>query len=201
MSVIHAKEKKERSLGAKLFLKGDRCNSPKCVTVRRPERPGPHKDTRRNLSEYGKQLQEKQRIMVYFGLTNRQMEKYFSANSPVEIANGLERRLDHTVFALGLSKSPRIGRQLVSHGHILVNGRKVNTPSYGVKVGDAVAIRPESRVGKLFEGLGERLKNYTPPGWLSLDVEKFEGTCVKLPSQDDHQFPFEISLASQFYAR
>lgn len=201
MSVIHAKEKKERSLGAKLFLKGDRCNSPKCVTVRRPERPGQHKDARRNLSEYGKQLQEKQRIMVYFGLTNRQMEKYFSAASPVEIANALERRLDHTVFTLGLAKSPRIGRQLVSHGHIIVNGRKVMAASYAVKPGDVVGIRPESRAGKLFEGLGERLKEYTCPGWLSLDAEKFEGKCVKLPGEDDHQFPFEIALASQFYAR
>lgn len=201
MAVIHAKEKKERSLGAKLFLKGDRCNSPKCVTVRRPERPGQHKDARRNLSEYGKQLQEKQRIQVYFGLTNRQMEKYFSAHSPVAIANALERRLDHAVFALGLAKSPRIGRQLVSHGHIVVNGRKINTPSYEVKVGDVLAIRPESRGSKLFEGLGERLKNYACPGWFTLDPEKFEGKCVKLPSQEDHQFPFEISLASQFYAR
>ena len=201
MAVIHAKEKKERSLGAKLFLKGDRCNSPKCVTVRRPERPGVHKDRRRQLSEYGKQLQEKQRIQVYFGLTNRQMEKYFSADSPVAIANALERRLDHAVFILGLTKSPRIGRQLVSHGHIVVNGRKVNTASYEVKPGDVIGIRPESRGYKLFEGLGERLKEYTPAGWLSLNTEKYEGTCIKLPSEDDHQFPFEISLASQFYAR
>ncbi len=201
MAVIHAKEKKERSLGAKLFLKGDRCNSPKCVTVRRPERPGQHKDARRQLSEYGRQLQEKQRIQVYFGLTNRQMEKYFSADSPIAIANALERRLDHAVFALGLAKSPRIARQLISHGHIVVNGRKVTTASYEVRVGDLIAIRPESRTSKLFEGLGARLKEYSCPGWFALDAEKFEGKCVKLPSEDDHQFPFEISLASQFYDR
>lgn len=200
MSVLHAKEKRERSLGAKLFLKGDRCNSPKCVTVRRPERPGPHKDMRRQLSEYGKQLQEKQRIMVYFGLTNQQMEKVFEG-SPVAIANRLERRLDHTVFALGLAKSPRIGRQLVSHGHVVVNGRKINASSYQVKIGDVIGVRPESRSSKLFEGLAERLKNYTPQGWLTLDPEKFEGKCIKNPSEDDHLFPFEISLASQFYAR
>ncbi|MFH0806752.1 MAG: 30S ribosomal protein S4 [Candidatus Brennerbacteria bacterium] len=200
MAVIHAKEKRERSLGVKLFLKGDRCNSPKCATVRRPERPGQHKDARRNLSEYGKQLQEKQRIRIYFGITNQQMEKIFSG-SPVEIANRLEGRLDHTVFALGIAKSPRIGRQLVSHGHIVVNGRKVSASSYQVRVGDVVGIRPESRGYKLFEELAERLKEYTPPGWLTLDIEKKEGKCVKLPSQDDHMFPFEIALASQFYAR
>lgn len=202
MAVIHAKEKKERALGAKLFLKGDRCASPKCATVRRPERPGQHKDARRRaLSEYGRQLQEKQRIQVYFGLTNRQMEKYFSELSPVEIANRLERRLDHTVFALGFAKSIRIARQLVGHGHIVVNGRKVNIPSYEVKVGDTIGIRPESQSNRIFEGLLERLKGYTPPGWLTLDAERREGKCVKLPSEDDHQFPFDISLASQFYAR
>ena len=201
MAVIHAKEKKERALGAKLFLKGDRCNSPKCATVRRPQRPGQHKDARRSLSEYGRQLQEKQRIQVYFGLTNRQMEKYFAAESPVAIANVLERRLDHVTFLLGFAKSPRIGRQLVSHGHILVNGRRVNAPSYEVRVGDVVAIRPESRDSKLFEGLVERLKNYEAPGWLTLDLEKREGKCMKHPSEDDHMFPFEITLASQFYAR
>jgi small subunit ribosomal protein S4 len=200
MAVIHAKEKRERSLGVKLFLKGDRCNSPKCATVRRPERPGQHKDARRNLSEYGKQLQEKQRIRIYFGLTNQQMERIFEG-SPIEIANRLEGRLDHTVFALGLAKSPRIGRQLVSHGHIMVNGRRVTASSYQVKVGDVVGIRPESQGYKLFEGLAERLKTYSCPGWLSLDVEKREGKCVKRPSEDDHTFPFEISLASQFYAR
>ncbi|MBI2279022.1 MAG: 30S ribosomal protein S4 [Candidatus Brennerbacteria bacterium] len=201
MAVIHAKEKRERSLGAKLFLKGDRCSSPKCVTVRRPERPGPHKNARRTLSDYGRQLQEKQRIRIYFGLTNRQMEKYFSAASPVLIANLLERRLDHVAFALGFAKSPRIGRQLISHGHIVVNGRKVTIPSYMVKPGDVIGVRPESRGAKLFEDFAERMKTYQVPGWLAFDAEKREGTCVKLPSEDNHQFPFEISLASQFYAR
>lgn len=201
MSVIHAKEKKERSLGVKLFLKGDRCNSPKCATVRRPSRPGMHKDERRrNISEYGRQLQEKQRIQVYFGLTNRQMEKAFKGN-PEEVGNLLERRLDYVTFLLGFAKSPRIGRQLVSHGHIVVNGRKVTASSYAVKVGDVVGIRPESRNMKLFEELPARMKTYTPPGWLALDAEKMEGKCVKQPSEDEHTFPFEIPLASQFYAR
>jgi len=201
MAVIHAKEKKERALGAKLFLKGDRCNSPKCATVRRPHRPGQHKDARRNLSEYARELQEKQRIQVYFGLTNRQMEKYFAEPSPVAIANRLERRLDHAVFTLGIAKSIRVARQLVGHGHIMVNGRKATTPSYEVKPGDKIGIRPESQGDRMFEGLLERLKEYTPPGWLSLDPEKREGKCEKLPSEDDHQFPFDLSLASQFYAR
>lgn len=200
MAVIRAKEKRERALGAKLFLKGDRCNSPKCATVRRPDRPGVHKDARRQLSEYGRQLQEKQRIQVYFGLTNGQMEKLF-VGSPVEVANALESRLDHVVFLLGFAKSPRIGRQLVSHGHIVVNGRRVTASSYQVKTGDMVGIRPESQGSRMFEGLSERLKEYTCPGWLTMNSEKREGKCVKRPSEDDHTFPFEISLASQFYAR
>lgn len=168
--------------------------------MRRPERPGVHKDRRRQLSEYGRQLQEKQRIQVYFGLTNGQTEKLF-VGSPVEVANALESRLDHVVFLLGLAKSPRIGRQLVSHGHILVNGKRVTAASYRVKTGDTVGIRPESQGSAMFEGLSERLKEYTCPGWLTLHVEKREGKCVKRPSEDDHTFPFDISLASQFYAR
>ncbi len=195
------KEKKERSLGVKLFIKADRCNSPKCVTVRRPYKPGVHgQDRRRQPSEYGRELREKQKLQIIYGLNNRQMTNLFDGKSPAEIMKRLECRLDRVVFLLGLAKSPRIGRQLVSHGHILVDGRKVTIPSYYVKVGDKIEIRPESRASKLFEDIQMRLKQYAPPAWLKLDAANLKGECVGEPVIEG-SLPFDINLVGQFYAR
>lgn len=198
--MLRVKEKRERSLGTKLFLKADRCNSPKCVMVRRPSRPGQHGTRRRMVSEYGKQLQEKQKIQIYYGLSNRQMSKLFQEHPKEEIASLLEQRLPHVVFFLGFAKSPRIGRQLVGHGHVLVNGRKVTIPSYHVKVGDIISIRPESRESKLFEDIATHLKQYEAPEWLKLDKENLKGECVKNVSADD-TFPFNIDLVGEFYSK
>ena len=195
------KEKKERALGVKLFIKADRCNSPKCVTVRRPYRPGVHgQDRRRQPSEYGRELKEKQKLQIIYGLNNRQMMNLFGSKSPEEILKHLEKRLDRVVFLLGLAKSPRIARQLVSHGHILVNGRKVTIPSYYVKVGDKIEIRPESRPSKLFEDVQLRLKQYTPPAWLKLDAANLKGECIEEPVVES-SLPFDINLVGEFYAR
>ncbi len=194
-------EKKERSLGIKLFIKADRCNSPKCVMIRRPFRPGAHgQKRRRQPSDFGKQLQEKQKIQLTYGLTNRQMINLFK--EPIEkLLPSLETRLDRVVFLLGISKSPRIGRQIISHGHIMVNGRKVTIPSYHVKVKDIISIRPESRSKKLFEDIETRLKPYEPPAWLKLDKEQLKGECVKIPSLTEINLPFDINLVGQFYSR
>ncbi|MCL4404356.1 30S ribosomal protein S4 [Patescibacteria group bacterium] len=195
------KEKKERALGVKLFIKADRCNSPKCVTVRRPYRPGVHGQARRRQpSEYGRELKEKQKLQIIYGLTNRQMMNLFGAKSPDDILKHLEKRLDRVVFLLGLAKSTRIARQLVSHGHILVNGRKVTIPSYYVKVGEKIEIRPESRGSKLFEDIQVRLKQYTPPAWLKLDAQNLKGECVEEPVVEG-SLPFDINLVGEFYAR
>jgi len=197
----HIKEKKERALGVKLFLKADRCNSPKCVMVRRPQRPGQHGGARRHtVSEYGKQLQEKQKIKIYFGLNDRQMRRLFlgSKNRVKEI---LLQRLDSVVFLLGLTKSSRVARQLISHGHILVNGRKVTIPSYRVTMGDTIAVRPQSRTLKVFEGFKEQQKQYTPPSWLAAEEGKLEGKCVASSAEGDTPFPFDFELVAQFYAR
>ncbi len=142
------KEKRERALGTKLFLKAERCNSPKCATVRKPQRPGVHGAKRRSVSEYGRQLQEKQKARLIYGLTNKQIENLFTKMSKEQILSRLEKRIDRVVFLLGLAKSPRISRQLVSHGHILVNNRKVRSPSFTVKIGDKIEIRPESKKSK-----------------------------------------------------
>ncbi len=194
-------EKKERSLGVKLFMKAERCNSPKCATVRRQSRPGMHGTRRKNMTEYGTQLQEKQKIQISYGLNNTQMQKLFARYNPEEIMDLLTHRLDQVVFIIGFARSPSIGRQLVTHGHIMVNGRRVNIPSYQVQKGDVVEIRPESKEMKLFEGLRERFKNYDMPVWFSLNADTLAATCVRHATKEDMQFPFNIDVVGQFYSR
>lgn len=194
------KEKKERALDAKLFLKPERCDSHKCVMVRRPHRPGQHGQKRRRLSEFGRQLQEKQKIRFMYSLTDSKLRKIFEehAGDPEEVVKTLEKRLDRVVFHLRFGRSQRIGRQLVSHGHIMVNGRKVTIPSYQIEEGDEVTIRPQSRDIGEFEDLGIRLKNYEPPEWLNLDKEAEKGVCVGDPSVEAI-LPFDINMVGEYY--
>ena len=197
------KEKKERALGEKLFLKAERCSSHKCVMIRRPYRPGQHGQKRRRaISDYAKQLQEKQKVQIVYGLTNRQMRNLFRthAGAPKKIVVALEKRLDRVVYLLGFAPSPRVARQLVSHGHIVVNGRKVNIPSYEVKKDNVVEIRSQSRNLKLFSEIAAQLKKHEPPKWLTLDKNKLQGTCVGEPSEDAI-LTFDINLIGQFYMR
>src|SRR3989344_532241 len=140
------KEKKERSLGVKLFLKADRCNSPKCVTVRRPQRPGLHGNAyRRQSSEFGQQLKEKQKIKFLYGIRERQFQNIFNSAAKNPGVTGemimklLEKRLDNVVYRLGLAPSRSVARQLVGHGHVLVNNRRVTIPSCQVKVNDLIS--------------------------------------------------------------
>jgi len=192
----------ERALGTRLFLKAERCNSPKCVMIRRPYRPGQHGQKRHTVSEYGKQLQEKQKIQYIYGLNNRQMMNLFRKfNEKEKLLSALEHRLDRVVFLLGIVDSPRIARQLISHGHITVNGRKVTIPSFSVRTGDIVSIRPESRKIKLFEGLQDKFKKYTPPEWLRLHPEELKGECVKELDATATEFPFDVTLVGEFFAR
>ena len=140
-------------------------------------------------------------MQLLYGFNSRQMQNLFNAYSQEEVLLRLEMRLDHVVFLLGFAKSPRIARLFVSHGHIHVNGRKVTIPSFHVKIGDVVRIRPESRDGKLFEDIHARLKEHTAPAWLELSPEKLEGKCVSNPPVGDLQLPFDINLVVQFFAR
>lgn len=197
------KEKKERALGTKLFLKAERCNSPKCVMVRRPNRPGAHGKKRHSISEYGRQLQEKQKIQLLYGLNNRQMMALFrKSKDKGKLLQSLEHRLDHVVFLFGFAGSSRIARQIISHGHILVGGRKVTVPSFRVKVGDVISVRPESKKLKIFDEITEKLKKYTPPSWLKLHgVEEIKGECIKLCDPTETQFPFDVNLVGEFYSR
>ena len=177
-----SREKLERALGTKLFLKGDRCNSPKCAMVRRPSRPGMHGGKRRRAgSEYNQQLLEKQKIKISYGLREAQMEKIVkealtkTGSVGESIVNYLERQLPNAIFRLGLASSRVVARQLVNHGHFLVNNKKVSVPSYSVRIGDVVSIKPSSQNLLIFKDLSNKLKKYDSPDWLFLDKEKLEG--------------------------
>lgn len=128
------------------------------------------------------------------------MERLFGGPRE-KIETNLRQRLDFVTYLLGFAKSPRIARQMVSHGHILVNGRKVTIASFHVSEGDVVEIRPESRDSKLFEGIKERLKEVDIPKWLKIDAENLKGECVASSNSDESRFPFDINLVGQFYSR
>jgi len=204
--MFDTREKRERSLGTKLFLKADRCNSPKCVTARRPHKPGAHgKSYSRALSEFGTQLKEKQKVRFTYGLRERQMAniaKKAARNPGITgpmIISLLESRLDNVVYRLGFAKSRSVGRQLVGHGHILVNGRRTTAPSAQVKVGDVIAVRPQSKDSGPFRELAERLKKQDVPVWLSLDADKQEGKVISAPK--DFDIPFDVNLVVDYYSK
>ena len=204
--MFSTQEKKERSLGVKLFLKPERCNSPKCVTVRRPQRPGLHgKMFRRQLSEFGSQLKEKQKIRFTYGIRERHFRKIFqsAAKNPgitgQMIFHILEKRLDNVVYRLGFAASRSVARQLVGHGHIMVNNRKVTIPSFQVKVGDIIYIRQQSREHPVLKDLTNHLKKYEPPIWLAMDQEKLQGKVLSEPK--DLEISFDANLVVDYYSK
>ncbi|MEK7546757.1 MAG: 30S ribosomal protein S4 [Patescibacteria group bacterium] len=194
------KEKKERSLGEHLHLKGYRCQSPKCALVRRPFGPGQHgqKHKRKSLSDFGLQLKEKQKFKLSYGLDERNLKRIFkeaqrSKGSNVEkLIELVERRLDNVVFRLGLASSRSHARQLIIHGHVFVNKTRVRSPGFSVKVNDVVRVREESKNKSTFKDLKENLKNYEQPSWLLLDKEKLEGRVLELPKEAE--LPVEVNL-------
>jgi len=201
-----SKEKKERALGMKLFLKAERCSSPKCAMIRRPTRPGMHGSKRRAaISEYGEQLREKQRIKVSYGLREAQLAKIVKNSLKKTGVVGetiiveLERQLSNVVFRLGLAPSRVVARQLISHGHFLVNDRKVTIPSYPVKVKDVISINPSSLNLLIFKDLLTKIKKHNPPEWLSLDKEKLEGKVISLPK--NIEIPFDLNLVIDYYSK
>lgn len=206
MRLIKAKEKKERSLGVQLGLKPFRSNSPKSAFLRRPQRPGVHGAKRsRNASEFKSQLMEKQRMKVSYGLAERQMKSIVTSalksetSVPEFIMRTLESRLDNTVMRLGLAPSRIMARQMVTHGHVLVNGVKMTTPSYTVKKGNVITIKESKKSGPLYKELPQTIKTYTPPSWLSLNKETLEGTVVNEP--EGVELPFNMSLVIDYYSR
>jgi len=194
--------KTARRLGARIFPK---TQNPKFILtkrVRRARRPSP-------TTEYGLQLIEKQKVRYTYHLNERQFARYVKKAAgkrginPVEyLYQTLEQRLDNTVYRLGFASTRPLARQMVSHGHITVNGRRVNIPSFSVSKGDRVAIRKESTDKKFFISLSESLKEYTPPTWLSLDVSKQEGVAVGAPMLDESSEDlFNLTSVIEFYSR
>ncbi len=199
-------EKKERSLGVKLSIRGTRCLSPKCALTRKPHRPGQHgKKYRRKLSEFGSQLQEKQKVKFAYGLSEKQLKDVFVGESTKSesiirgIIEALECRLDNVVVGLGFADSRSVARQVISHGHFLVNGKKAATASYRLRVGDVVSVKPSSLTNPNFRDLQEKLKNHEAPEWLSLDKEKLTGKVEFLPREVE--FPFDINLVVDYYSK
>ncbi|MBU4348020.1 30S ribosomal protein S4 [Patescibacteria group bacterium] len=204
--MFNTREKKERSLGTKLFLKAYRCSSAKCATVRRQTRPGAHGATRRGTkSEYGQQLDEKQKMRFTYGLRESKMRRVFETASKKEGITGdmivqlLERRLDNTIFRLGLAPSRSVARQIINHGHILVNDKRVRISSYLTKIGDKFSIRLQSKDYPMFKELSNTLKKYDTPTWLLLDAEKMEGKMVALPVDID--LTFNVNMIVDFYSK
>ena len=200
-----------RRVGEKLFLKGEKCFSPKCPLVKKAYPPGQkRKRRRRALSEYGKELVEKQKLKNWYNLTERQFRKYvketLSGRGKVEdtatlLIQTLERRLDNVVFRLGFAPSRSSARQLVSHRHIQVNDKTLNIASFSVKKGDVVKVKESSLSKKMFQVIKTTIKKYTPPTWLSLDSEKLEGKVIAEPNFEEAAPPAEISSIFEFYSR
>lgn len=200
-----------RRLGVKLFLKGERCLTPKCPMVKRPYPPGIKKKRRLPPpSEYGKELREKQKLRNLYNLDERQFKNYVKKilgkrrkveDASVLLIKILESRLDNLVFRLGFANSRAQARQLVSHGYFLVNGKSVNIPSYQLKKGDIISLKPGKIKKNIFKDLKNLIKKYKTPNWLELDREKLEGKLIGEPSLEEVAPPVEISAIFEFYSR
>ncbi len=202
-----------RREGMKLYLKGARCDSPKCPIVQRqPAKnfpPGQHGQRRtRRPSEFGLQLREKQKVRRFYGIMEGQFRKHFREAERRGGVTGdnllqiLESRLDNVVYRMGFADSRRQARQLVRHGHFMVNGRKTNIPSFLVKATDEVSVRPESRRREYFAGYGEVLASRRAPEWLTVDSTNLSGKIVSLPARDQIEVPsFNEALIVEHYSR
>lgn len=196
-----------RREGIKLYLKGERCYTPKCAIDRRGYAPGQHGQMKRKLSEYGLQLREKQKAKRIYGVLERQFKIYFEEAVRRKGVTGenllriLECRLDNVVYRLGFAKSRAQARQIVRHGHIEVNGRKVNIPSYQVKPGDVIAVREKSRSLELFKEMAEAGKGRMVPEWLSVNYDTLTGEVVRLPNREDIDVPIQEHLIVELYSK
>jgi small subunit ribosomal protein S4 len=199
-----------RREGEKLFLKGERCLSPKCSFERRPFPPGVHgkqAQFRRKVSDYGLQLRAKQKGRRVYGVLERQFRRYFSEAEQHRGLTGtnllilLESRLDNVVYRLGFASSRPQARQLVRHGHIAVNGRKVDIPSYLVEPGDVVMVRPNSRQNAYFKDLVQDLPHRAVPEWLTRDDEAMRGRVMALPERKGIEITLNEQLIVEYYSR
>ncbi len=197
-----------RREGLKLFLKGDRCYSEKCAFERRGYAPGQHGQShKKQTSDYGTQLREKQKLRRMYGLLEKQFHGYFEKADRQKGITGtnllvlLERRLDNMVFRLGFANSRVEARQLISHGHFLINNKAVNIPSYLLKAGDEVTIKEGSRkINRILEAM-ETVARRGIPHWLGLDKDNFKATIKMLPVREDLTMPIQEQLVVELYSK
>ena len=196
-----------RREGVKLFSKGERCYTEKCALNRRTGAPGQHGAARKKVGEYGKQLREKQKAKRYYGIPEKQFRTYFEKADAKEGMTGenlltlIERRFDNVVFRMGMGESRRDARQLVTHGHFLVNGKKADIPSMILRAGDVITVRETSRKSEKIKTLVENLDNRTFPAWLDVDKQNVTATVTTLPKREDIDFPFEEHYIVEWYSK
>lgn len=197
-----------RREGMKLFLKGDKCFTPKCAVERRPYPPGPqHQQRRRKTSEYGLQLREKQKTRHIYGVRERQFRRHFAAADRQTGATGenllrhLELRLDNIAYRLGFGDSRSQARQLITHGHFFVDGRHAAIPSHIIKPGQVISVTPNSRTHEYFKALEPELARKQPPTWLSLDPSAMSGRVLRAPDRVDIDTQIQEQLIVEFYSR
>jgi small subunit ribosomal protein S4 len=191
----------------KLFLKGDRCYTDKCSFERRPYPPGQHGQARLKFSEFALQLREKQKTKRWYGVSEKQFVRYVGmADSSKEVTGTallkvLETRLDNVVYSLGFAGSRREARQLVSHRHVLVNGKLVNVASFAVKKGDVIEVTQKSREMNKVMGAIQSVARRSVPSWLEADHGAFKGTVKDLPTREEITVPVEENMIVEYYSR
>jgi len=192
----------------KLFLKGDRCFKEKCAIERRGYPPGQHGQRRgRRSLGYGPQLREKQKVKRIYGVLEKQFRNYFKEAAKMRGVTGdillisLERRLDNAVYSLGFASSRAQARQLVRHGHVVIDGQKTTIPSYQVKTGQQISIKQSSRKNEFVRASVETARGRGIPNWLDLDPENFVGKVMAMPTRDDIKNPIEEQLIVELYSR
>lgn len=196
-----------RREGEKLFLKGDRCHTQKCAIVKREYAPGHHGKRRPKLSDYGTQLREKQKLKRMYGVMEKQFRIFFKRAAKQRGITGdnllqmLERRLDNVVYRLGFCTSRAFARQMVRHGHFLVNGKKIDIPSFLIKEGDVVEVKSTGKSRSAIAASLESAKSREIPEWLSLEAENYKGTVLKIPTRDEIPSPVNEALIVELYSK
>jgi len=196
-----------RREGQKLYLKGDKCYTDKCPVSRRNYAPGQHGQARSKDTEYGRQLREKQKVRRFYGIQENQMKTYFALADKMQGITGenllkiLELRLDNVVYRMGFGTSRDESRQLVTHGHFLVNGKRVNIPSYLVRVGDVIEVAENSRKLERFKDILDVTGGKVVPKWLEVDHENMKGRVISLPAREDIDLPIQEHLIVELYSK
>jgi small subunit ribosomal protein S4 len=205
---LNPKCKQCRRTGQKLFLKGDRCNSPKCAMVKRNFPPGVHGSKGyQRLTDYGVQLMEKQKAKKIYGMMETQFRNYFQkaseskGNTEGVLLELLEMRFDNVIYRLGLAPSRCLARQQVLHKHYLVNNKTINIPSYQVKIGDIISLKEKSKKLKIFNNLKELAKKSESVSWLSFDPATLEAKIIDRPKLEEAKGEFDPKLVIEFYSK